>query len=156
MKTVWVKKGQILQRQGDKDTKIYVVRKGLLRCYSIDEKGKEHIFLFGPEGTVITDHLPPNAPADLFIDALEDSRILIREKTLAFAKRNTPKVLNRMIALQQRVIMLMSSSIIERYKHFITTYPQIAERIPQKMIASYLGVTPEALSKAKSRYLQSK
>ena len=156
MKTVWVKKGQILQRQGDKDTKIYVVRKGLLRCYSIDEKGKEHIFLFGPEGTVITDHLPPNAPADLFIDALEDSRILIREKTLAFAKRNTPKVLNRMIALQQRVIMLMSSSIIERYKHFIITYPQVAERIPQKMIGSYLGVTPEALSKAKSRYLQSK
>ncbi|MEM9076190.1 MAG: Crp/Fnr family transcriptional regulator [Bacteroidota bacterium] len=156
MKTVWVKKGQILQRQGDKDTKVFVVRKGLLRCYSIDEKGKEHIFLFGPEGTVITDHLPPNAPADLFIDALEDSKVLIREKTLAFAKRNTPKVLNRMIALQKRVIMLMSSSIIERYKHFITTYPQVAERIPQKMIASYLGVTPEALSKAKSRYLQSK
>lgn len=156
MKTVMVKKGQILQRQGDTDTKVFVVRKGLLRCYSIDEKGKEHIFLFGPEGTVITDHLPPHIPADLFIDALEDSKVLIRDKTLAFAKRNTPKVIGRMNALQKRVIMLMSSSVIDRYKHFITTYPQIAERIPQKMIASYLGVTPEALSKAKSRYLQSK
>ncbi|MEO1486928.1 MAG: Crp/Fnr family transcriptional regulator [Bacteroidota bacterium] len=156
MKTIWVKKGQILQRQGDLDTKVYVVRKGLLRCYSIDEKGKEHIFLFGPEGTVITDHLPPQRPAELFIDALEDSKVLVRDKTLAFAKRNTPRVLNRMIALQKRVVMLMSSSIIERYKYFITTYPQIAERIPQRMIASYLGVTPEALSKAKSKYLQSK
>ncbi|MEL7269191.1 MAG: Crp/Fnr family transcriptional regulator [Bacteroidota bacterium] len=156
MKTIWVKKGQILQRQGDRDTKVYVVRKGLLRCYSIDEKGKEHIFLFGPEGTVITDHLPPQVPAELFIDALEDSKVLVREKTLAFAKRNTSRVIGRMIALQTRVVMLMSSSIIERYKYFITTYPQIAERIPQRMIASYLGVTPEALSKAKSKYLQSK
>ncbi|MEM6895146.1 MAG: Crp/Fnr family transcriptional regulator [Bacteroidota bacterium] len=156
MKTIWVKKGQILQRQGDRDTKVYVVRKGLLRCYSIDEKGKEHIFLFGPEGTVITDHLPPQVPAELFIDALEDSKVLVRDKTLAFAKRNTSRVIGRMIALQKRVVMLMSSSIIERYKYFIATYPQVAERIPQRMIASYLGVTPEALSKAKSKYLQSK
>ena len=126
MKTIWVKKGQILQRQGDRDTKVYVVRKGLLRCYSIDEKGKEHIFLFGPEGTVITDHLPPQVPAELFIDALEDSKVLVREKTLAFAKRNTSRVIGRMIALQTREVLRMSSCIIERDKYFITTFPQIA------------------------------
>ncbi len=51
--------------------------------------------------------------------------------------------------LQKRVIMLMSASAIERYEHFVETYPDIVQRVPQRMIASYLGITPEALSKVK-------
>lgn len=154
-KKIIVKKGQIIQRQGDVDTKIYKVKSGLLRSYSIDEKGKEHIFLFAPERSVMVDHLPPNLPADLYIDAIEDAVITVHEKTVTMATHNPHEIINRIDALQKRVIMLMSSSIIERYEHFITTYPQIVERVPQKMIASYLGVTPEALSKAKSQFLRS-
>jgi CRP-like cAMP-binding protein len=45
--------------------------------------------------------------------------------------------------------MLMSSSAIERYEHFVKTYPNIVQRVPQKMIASYLGITPEALSRVR-------
>ncbi|MDB4678169.1 hypothetical protein OAE93_00405 [bacterium] len=51
------------------------------------------------------------------------------------------------------MIMLMSASAIERYEHFVNTYPDIVQRVPQKMIASYLGITPEALSKVKSEWL---
>lgn len=155
-RTINVKKGQILQRQGEVDTKLYEVKTGLLRSYCIDEKGKEHIFLFAPEGTVMVDHLPPHLPGDLFIDAVENSVIVVRDKTYAIARRDVHKIIRRIDLLQKRVIMLMSSSIIERYRYFLKTYPQIAERVPQKMIASYLGVTPEALSKAKRQYLQSK
>ncbi len=153
-KTITVKKGESLQRQGDIDTKIYKIKSGLLRSYSIDEKGKEHIFLFAPERTVMVDHLPPNLPADLYIDALEDTTVTVHKKTITMVSKNPHELIKRMDALQKRVIMLMSSSIIERYQHFIKSYPQIVERVPQKMIASYLGVTPEALSKAKRQYLK--
>ncbi len=156
VKRINVKKGDIIQRPGETDTKVFVVRSGLLRSYLIDEKGKEHIFLFAPEGTVMADHLPSHVPADLYIEALEDSVVVVRQKNLAIVRRDAHKIIWRISALQKRVIMLMSSSIVERYQHFLEAYPEISERIPQKMIASYLGVTPEALSKAKSQYLQSK
>ncbi|MEM9001812.1 MAG: Crp/Fnr family transcriptional regulator [Bacteroidota bacterium] len=152
MKEITVKKGQILQRQGDVGTKAFFVKSGLLRTYAIDEKGKEHIFLFAPEGSVAVDHMPPEQPADLFIDALEDSTVIVWEKTTELAEKEALKIIFRMILLQKRMIMLMSSSVIERYQYFVETYPDITERIPQKMIASYLGVTPEALSKAKHRH----
>ncbi|MFK7776216.1 MAG: Crp/Fnr family transcriptional regulator [Saprospiraceae bacterium] len=150
MKEITVKKGQILQRTGDLNSKAYMVKSGLLRSYSIDEKGKEHIFMFGPEGWIISDYLPVEQPCDLFIDVLEDSTIIVREKKLEeLLKAETEKLFKRISVLQKRVIMLMSSSAIERYEHFIETYPQIVQRVPQRMIASYLGITPEALSKVK-------
>jgi len=151
-----VKKGEILQRPGEKDTKVFMVRKGLLRSYLIDEKGKEHIFLFAAEGAIMTDHLPPDLPSELYIDALEDTTVVVREKNLKTARREAHKMAFQMSALQKRVVMLMSASIIERFRHFVTTYPEIVNRVTQKMIASYLGVTPEALSKSKSEYLQNR
>ena len=55
MKKISVKKGEILQRKGELNSKVYKVRSGLLRSYSIDEQGKEHIFLFAPEDWIIAD-----------------------------------------------------------------------------------------------------
>ena len=57
--------------------------------------------------------------------------------------------MKRMAVLQNRVTMLMSASAIDRYDHFLRTYPKIVQRVSQKMIASYLGITPEALSRVK-------
>jgi len=82
LKKVSVKKGDILQYKGDVSNKIYRVEKGLLRTYSIDEKGKEHIFMFGPEGWTVADNQAPEVPCDLFIDALEDSEVIVLEKDL--------------------------------------------------------------------------
>lgn len=148
LKEIKVKKGQILQHSGELNSKIYFVKSGLLRSYSIDKKGKEHIFMFAPENWTIADSINPEKPCELFIEALEDSTITIREKKVENAK-NTQSLINRISVLQKRVIMLMSSSAIERYQHFIETYSDIVQRVPQRMIASYLGVTPESLSTAK-------
>ena len=148
MKRITVKKGEIIQRKGDLNTKSYTVIKGLLRSYSIDEKGKEHIFLFAPEDWMIADSIPYGKPADLFIDALEDTEIRVLEKANN-PESHKDKLFKRLAVLQKRVIMLMSSTAIERYEHFVETYPDIVQRVPQKMIASYLGITPEALSKLK-------
>lgn len=151
-----LKKGAIIQRPGDLNSKVYHVKKGLLRSYTIDEKGKEHIFLFGPEGWVVADNTPAEVPVDLFIDALEDSLVLVLDKNLAHERANIAPLMRRINVLQKRVIMLMSASAIERYEHFEETYPDILKRVPQKMIASYLGLTPEALSKVKGNRLRKK
>ena len=145
MKKIEVKKGQILQRKGDLKSKVYQVESGLLRSYAISDKGKEHIHMFAPEGWIIADNVPPEEPCDLFIDALEDSVVIPKEKNLQ-EDHDLPKLIKRLGVLQKRVIMLMCASAIERYEHFEATYPEIVQRVPQKLIASYLGVTPQALS----------
>ena len=149
MKKIKVSKGQILQYKGDLNSKVYIVVSGLLRSYSIDKKGKEHIFMFAPENWIIADATSPEDPAELFIDVLEDSVVRTKEKEVHSLTDIQP-LINRITVLQKRVIMLMSSSAIERYDNFIKTYPDITKRVPQRMIASYLGITPEALSKVKS------
>ena len=155
MKEIKIKKGQILQHNGELNSKIYFVKSGLLRSYSIDKKGKEHIFMFAPENWTIADSINPDLPCELFIEALEDSEVSIREKNVENAA-NTKSLINRINVLQKRVILLMSSSAIERYQHFTETYPNITQRVPQRMIASYLGVTPETLSAAKKDRYKSK
>ncbi len=145
-----VKKGHILQRKGEVNTKVYQVESGLLRSYSIDEKGKEHIYMFAPENWIIADNQSPDTPCELFIDALEDSVVLSTEKVdLTITDVDSEKLIKRLGVLQNRIIMLMSATAIQRYEHFIRTYPDIVQRVPQKLIASYLGITPEALSAAK-------
>lgn len=155
MKKITFKKKQILQHKGDLNSKVYQVESGLLRSYSIDEKGKEHIYKFAPEKWIIADGVSPQKPCELFIDALEDSVIIQREKNID-SITETQKLINRLETLQQRIIMLMSASAIERYEHFIETYPDIVQRVPQKMIASYLGITPEALSNVRRKRIQKK
>jgi CRP-like cAMP-binding protein len=149
-KTISIKKGTILESQGTINSRVYKVITGLLRSYVIDHKGKEHVFLFAPEGWTIADSQPTDQPSDLFIDALEDTVVEVLIKDTSNEKANTKPLFKRIAVLQKRVLMLMSSSAIERYKHFVSTYPAIVQRVPQKMIASYLGITPEALSKVKS------
>lgn len=149
MKDIKVKKGEVLQQSGELNTKVYFVKSGLLRSYTIDEKGKEHIFMFAPENWIITDNTSVEIPCELYIDVLEDSVIKIREKNFEDDKIDVKSLMKRMAVLQKRILMLMSSSAIARYEHFVETYPQIIQRVPQKMIASYLGITPEALSKVK-------
>lgn len=107
--------------------------------------------MFAPEGWTIGDATPPTAPAALYIDALENTTAIVLSKDLSKEGANAEKFINRLRVLQTRIIMLMSAPAIERYEHFIKTYPAISQRVPQRMIASYLGITPEALSKVKRK-----
>ncbi len=154
MKIIQVKKGEILQRKGDLNTKVYRVQSGLLRSYSIDEKGKEHVFMFAPEGWIITDNCDPAFPCSLYIDALEDAVLEVSEKNESAQHIDFKPIIKRLNTLQNRIIMLMSSPAAERYEHFVKTYPNIIQRVPQRMIASYLGVTPEALSRVRAALLE--
>ncbi|MEM6262388.1 MAG: Crp/Fnr family transcriptional regulator [Bacteroidota bacterium] len=153
MKETHIKKGQIIQRKGDLNSKVYQVKSGLLRSYTIDEKGKEHIFMFASEGWLIADIVWPDEPCELFIDALENSVVVGWEKNIRM-NHDVEKLIRRIRVLQKRVILLMSASALERYEHFVETYPKIVQRVPQKMIASYLGITPEALSTVKRNRIQ--
>ena len=159
VKTKTFEKGEILQIQGEISGSVYFVKSGMLRSYTIDKKGKEHIFMFAPEGWLMSDGSRFDSPNALFIDVLEKTEVEVisqKEFELTFMpltnKTNENKTVNmarRITVLQKRIIMLMSASAIERYEHFTETYPSISQRVPQKMIASYLGITPEALSKVK-------
>ncbi len=155
---IFVKKGQILQRAGQERGKGFLVKKGLLRSYTIDEKGKEHIFLFAPENWLANDimSMDNDSKTVLFIDAIEDSEVITvdppdREEFLRsrqnISMKEALKLVKRVATLQKRIHLLQSASAYERYQDFIETYPDIVQRVPQKMIASYLGITPQALSK---------
>jgi CRP-like cAMP-binding protein len=157
-------KGDIIQHQGDISGKGYFVKTGLLKSYVIDEKGKEHIFMFAPEGWIISDIEAQvfNTPSEFFIEAIEDSVVDVLDKELLnqtllpddLIASEIVRLLKRISVLQKRVIMLLSAPAIKRFQHFTATYPNIIHRVPQKMIASYLGITPEALSKIKSAELR--
>jgi CRP-like cAMP-binding protein len=103
--------------------------------------------MFAPENWIITDNCEGDIPCDLYIDAIEDSTITVTEKDFTKLTSDRKSLIKRINVLQKRVIMLMSSSAVERYQHFVETYPDIIQRVPQRMIASYLGITPEALSR---------
>ena len=132
MKQLHVKKGEILQAKGDLNTKVYEVKSGLLRSYTIDEKGKAYIFMFATEYWMIADVTLPDQPAQLFIDALEDSEIIIHEKDPTINMFEKQKMRLCLEEMQTRIIMLMSEPAIRRYDHFVQTYPEIVKRVPQK------------------------
>lgn len=156
MSQIHVKKGEIIQSSGELNSKVYYVEKGLLRSYAISKKGKEHIFMFAPEGWTIADSVVPEEPCALFIDAIEDSTLQVSEKDPEVRLVNNKMLRKRIWVMQNRIIMLMCATALERYEHFVETYPQITRRVPQKMIASYLGITPEALSKVKGKRIREK
>ena len=146
----------MLQREGDISSDVYYVVHGLLRSYALDDKGKEHTFMFGPEGWIVGDTNAVSEPCDLYIDVLEDSTIKVIDKTSAIAKSNEHMALfKRINVLQKRVLMMMTHTAIQKYKHFQKVYPSLTLRVPQKMIATYLGLTPETFSKVKRQVLYS-
>ncbi|MFT6035831.1 MAG: CRP-like cAMP-binding protein [Marivirga sp.] len=159
-------KGDILQREGGNCSKAFFVKKGLLRSYTIDDKGKEHIFMFAPESWVVADIESQefDQPAKLFIDCVEESEVIILDRSLLFSsdldidqlKNNITLLSRRVAVLQRRVIMLMSTSAKDRYELFLETYPKIPTRVPQRMIASYLGITPQALSTIRGEMARNK
>ena len=165
-KTKEFKKGDILQREGELSSLAYYVKRGLLRSYTIDEKGKEHVFMFATEGWIIADIESQefDQPAKLFIDCIEDSNVIAFDRSilskLEVSRDQLNKNLNllsrRVAVLQRRVLMLMSETAKNRYEFFLETYPELPNRVPQRMIATYLGITPEALSKIRGEIAKSK
>jgi len=153
-----IEENKILLHSGEVCEHFYYVEKGLLRFYSIDEKGKENILEFAPEKWIVVDRASFyfNEPSEFYIDALEETTVAVLDKEFIdiaseispqFRKYNERILQNHIRHLQNRINRLIGKSAEERYLHFIERYQDIPNRVPQRMIASYLGITPESLSR---------
>ena len=156
-----LRKKQYLLQEGDTWKYHAFITKGCMRTYSIDEKGLEHIIYFGIENWWIGDKesLMFNQPSKYNIDAVEDSEVvLFTDPNFNLACKEIPafndminNILQRSFAKSQsRIRAAISYTAEEKYLNFLNKYPGFATRIPQSMIASYLGITPETLSRVRS------
>lgn len=157
-----VQKGQILLREGDICKYSMFVATGCLRTYTIDNKGKEHILQFSPEDwwTGDMNSFVNGVPSQSFIDAIEDSEILLFEsaslqKFIEFipgsATMFQTALQKSLAAGNQRIFSSMSATAEERYNEFLKKHPSLLQRVPQHSIASYLGISPETLSRIRKR-----
>lgn len=157
-----LRRKQYLLQEGDVCKFIAFVEKGALRSYSIDEKGVERIIQFALEGWTISDlySFLTGEQATYNIDALEDSElVLISKSAHEDLLKTLPKyetwmriqITGAYIAMQRRLTSIISLSLEERYAAFASLYPHIIQRVPQHMIASYMGLTPETLSRVRKK-----
>ena len=146
--------------EGDVCTNLTFVTQGCLRSYSIDAAGEEHTLQFAPEDWWISDlySLLTGHPSTLNIDALEDTQVLLlRQADMETIYAQAPiferffrlLMQSRYLTLQNRVNAALSESASEKYNHFMRKYGSLAQRIPQRFIASYLGIKPESLSRVR-------
>lgn len=160
-----IRNKQCVLSEGEVSNHIYFVTRGCLRGFTVDKSGTEHVLSFAPEDWWIGDlySYVTRQPGNLYIEALETSEVLIlsREKQ-EMLYRDVPKferffrilAENSLVASQQRLHDRMSLTAGERYERFCQRYPTLIQRLPQKQIASYIGVTPEFFSKMRSSLLK--
>lgn len=157
-----LRKKQYLLQEGDVCHDHCFITSGLLRTYSVDDKGNEHIIRFAMKDWWISDResLLTGQPSRFNIDAIEDSSVLLFEKvqmdelTERFPgfNRVINGILNKsFITAQNRIHEAISSTAEEKYHNFVSRYPDFALRVPQSMIASYLGIAPETLSRLRGK-----
>jgi CRP-like cAMP-binding protein len=159
-KTKKIAKNEFLLREGEICNQTLFVEKGLLRMFSIDKNGKEHIIQFAPEKWLISDRssLYFGERSKYYIEAIEESEVLflkndfftnVIEKLPNIAENNDLLLQKHIRNLQNRVNSLLAETAEERYMNFVKMYPDILLRVPQWMVASYLGITPESLSRVR-------
>jgi len=160
-----LRKRQYLLQEGDVCHYNCFVVKGCLRMYKVSDEGMEHILRFAVENWWISDRESYNNddPSKCNIDALENCEVILIDKpdflhllaTIPKLKIFIDKLLARSYdAIQNRVMGAISYSTEEKYQNFITRFPDIFYRVPLHMIASYLGVSRETLSRVRSHFVQ--
>jgi CRP/FNR family transcriptional regulator, anaerobic regulatory protein len=163
-KTQHLRKRELWLKSGDVcNSNAYVV-KGCLRTYYKDLKGHDHILQFSIEDWWVADLMSfiTGNPSNLSIEALEETELLVAEKdelnafyehSHKFEKFRRIMAQAAFVSSQQRIISGMSKNAEERYLDFLQKFPNLDQRIAQHHIASYLGITPEALSRTKKAIL---
>lgn len=156
-----IKRKQYILQEGDICKCFTYVVKGCLKMYGVDNSGVEHNLVFATEDDWISDidSLHKEKPSRLFIEAIEPAVVLqLSKNDLWYLYTNFPKfdrnfrviIEDKYIELQNRLLQTFSTSAHERYENFLEQYPNLATRLPNTQIASYLGITPEFLSKIRS------
>jgi CRP-like cAMP-binding protein len=162
-----LRKRQYILQEGDVSKYVTFVEKGMLRSYTIDDKGAEHIIQFAFEGWWISDHFSflTGEPSVYNIDALEDSELLLLskqseeqmlQKIPKFERYFRILLQNSLIATQRRLMGSLSQTAEKRYTDLFVSCPTIPQRVPQHMMASFLGITPETLSRIRKQMANSK
>jgi len=157
-----VKKNEFILRQDQPCSHISFVNEGILRAYFLGANGKETTVMFAKQDWWITDMhcFLSEKPAMVSIQAIEEATVLCLSKTNLDKLYNELPQFNKFFRIlmenaysreQLRTIQNLSLTAIDRYNNFIEKYPEIAQKVPLKNIASYLGVTPEFLSTIRSR-----
>jgi CRP-like cAMP-binding protein len=157
-----LRKRQYLLQEGDPCKYLAFVSKGSLRMYSLDDKGVEHILQFAFEGWWIADQYSffTGEPSTYNIDAIDDSELLLAtreaqeqllEKVPKLERYFRILLQNNMISMQRRLNSTLQDSAEDKYQRLLRFQPDIIQRVPQHMIASYLGITPETLSRIRKQ-----
>ena len=157
-----IRRKQYILQEGDICKSYVFITKGLLKSYRLDEKGNEHITVFGWEGWWISDFKSflKQQPATLFIDAVEDTELLVisredyEQLTLAVPIMNRYfRILyeNSLITKDERLISQNSYTAEEKFQRLMNYNPEIIHRVPQHLVASYLGLAPATLSRIRKR-----
>ncbi|MFT3846567.1 MAG: Crp/Fnr family transcriptional regulator [Lacibacter sp.] len=157
-----IRKKQFLLQEGDVCNKMAFVEKGSLYSYSTDVKGTQRVIQFAFEGWWISDLYSffTKEPSSLHIEALEDSELLLLDhEQHEYLLKNVPQyetytrmiLQNAYVALQRRIEGTIGLTAEEKYSRFLSQYPTCLNRVPQHLIASYLGITPETLSRIRKQ-----
>jgi CRP-like cAMP-binding protein len=157
-------KGDHMLRAGTVADEVFFVHQGLLRYYFNDpnDGGQERTGQFFDEGIVVTDaeSFLARVPAEQNFEALETSSIVVLPRTVLNAGYDADHAIERfgrlmleeaLIGSQRRASRLLTLQPEDRYRRFVETRPEVARRVPQYLIASYLGLTPESLSRIRRR-----
>jgi CRP-like cAMP-binding protein len=163
--TIQVKAKTLLLQAGEISKYTYFVNSGILRSFNINDHIIEHVLHFACEGWWIGDMYSyiTEKPGNLFIEVVEDAELIrISKENHQILYQEIPKlecffrilVENSLVAHQERLMDNMSLTAEERFEKFCSKYPTLIQRVPQKQIASYIGVTPEFFSKMKARLLK--
>ncbi|PMD90785.1 cyclic nucleotide-binding protein [Siphonobacter sp. BAB-5405] len=160
-----LRKRQYLVQAGEPCRNFAFIVKGSMRQYIVDEKGIEHIVQLGVEDWWMGDRESwvKGTPSVYNVDAWEDTQMLLITRQSALELLKKVPAFNEMtcqldernnIANQRRLTSSISSQAEKRYAEFIDWYPELAERFPQHLIASYLGITKDTLSRVKRQRMQ--
>ena len=155
----------ILLSAGEIATCTYFVNSGILRSFNINDNIIEHVLHFACEGWWIGDMYSyiSGKPGNLFIEVLEDAEVvIITKENQQQLYQEIPKLErffrilaeNSLVSHQERLMDNLSLTAEERFEKFCSKYPTLIQKVPQKQIASYIGVTPEFFSKMKARLLK--
>ncbi|MES2809162.1 MAG: Crp/Fnr family transcriptional regulator [Bacteroidota bacterium] len=162
-----LRKRQFILQQGDVARYETFIVKGLTRTYLVDDEGREHVIAFGAEGWWTGDMASffNNIPTSYFVDCLEEAEVLqISQPDLERLFEAVPKMnvyfrilySNSIVAYNIRVASSLCKPALARYLDFIARYPGFQQRLPDHQIASYLGITPQSLSRLRKQVVLSK
>jgi CRP-like cAMP-binding protein len=163
---VEVARGKAILKAGDVADRLFFIERGLLRYYYLDAaSGDERTGQFFDAGMVVTDAASflTGAPATQTVEAIEPSTLYALPKEALLQAYDADHAIERFgrkmveggfLGSQRRAANLLNLSPHDRYRHFLETRPEIARRVPQYLVASFLGITPESLSRIRGRLVR--